>query len=142
MAGPTGWRAALGGVLLALGLAGVVSLVVEMRFRDSPRATNHTARRWTVSEVSLNGQAAANAAPLAIQIAAAKATGLFVDTRWDEFVAWADVSGPRYWLVKIEPKSGGPEDTLWFRIDDDELKSFGFRHGKKLRGYRGKRKHK
>jgi hypothetical protein len=129
-------------MLLALCLAGVASLLVGLRSHDSPPARNNTPRRWTVSEVSPAGHAASRGAPLAIQIATDKATGLFVDTRWDEFVAWADVSGPRYWLVKIEPKSGGPDDTMWFRIDDDELKSYGFRRGTKLKGYRGKSKHR
>ena len=69
-----------------------------------------------VSDLSPDGRVESPGSPEAVRIAAAKATGLFREVRWDEFVAVAErLDGPGEWTGGIEPKSGERDDIVWVR---------------------------
>jgi hypothetical protein len=67
------------------------------------------------------------------------ATGRFNNTHWEDFIAVADrVAAPDTWIVRVEPKSGGQDDTITVRIEGDHYTHYGVRWGTKLKGWRGK----
>jgi hypothetical protein len=94
-----------------------------------------------VSELSRDGRPMSAGSHEAIRIAARRAKGLFIATRWDEFVATAEPSpNARGWTVCIEPKSGERDDILSLTVEDGRVTRFAFRRRYKLNGYTGKSK--
>jgi hypothetical protein len=95
-------------------------------------------RRY-VSELSRNGRIKATRMPEPMRQGVAIATGHFSDTHWEDFIAVADrVAAPDTWIVCVEPKSGGPHDTITVKLKGDDYTDIGVRWGKKLKGWRGK----
>jgi hypothetical protein len=129
-------------VLSALILGGLGRTALRQPFAtSSPSATSGQADRF-VSELTPAGVLKSSDSPEAMRLAAAKATGLFADTHWEDFVVWtrrlAGSDARRTWIVHIEPKSGGPDSTIWVKIVDGDVREYGIRWGEQLKGYRGK----
>jgi hypothetical protein len=91
------------------------------------------------SELSVDGFLKSPSAPEPMRIAAACARSRFRATRWDEFVARAELSNSENtWTVHIEPKSGDRDDIVSVTGQGDRVTSFGFHRKSKLRGYTGR----
>jgi hypothetical protein len=92
-----------------------------------------------LSELSVDGFLKSPSAPEPMRIAAAWARSRFRVTRWDEFVATAELSNSENtWTVYIEPKSGERDDIVSVTGQGDRVTRFGFHRKNKLKGYAGR----
>jgi hypothetical protein len=142
--------ARLGGRRIILGGLVVISVLAALfhQFRRPAKpvapptqlaATNSIWNRRFVSELSSDGLMKSTGMPEAMRRGVAIATGRFRDTRWEDFLAVADrVAAPDTWVVRVEPKSGGENDTITVTIKGDRYTQFGVRWGNRLKGWRGK----
>jgi hypothetical protein len=89
-----------------------------------------------VSELLPDGHLKSAGSPEAMRIGAARATSLFRDTRWDEFMVTAErLPDGLTWTIRVEPKTGERDDSIWVDVKDNHVTHFGFRRKDKLKGY-------
>jgi len=140
------WQLTLGGVFVAITIFAVINNLLGRSAEALLPATRSPSAEATknaqfVSELSPDGLLKSPGSPEAMRIAAARAKGLFRETRWDEFVATAErLNSASEWTVRIEPKSGARDDIMWVTVEGNRVTSFGFRRSDKLKGYMGKSK--
>jgi hypothetical protein len=140
------WRLTLVGALPAITIFDVANSLPR-RSADSPSPASSSPVAATtndaqfVSELTPDGFLKSSGAPEPVRIAAAKARSLFRATRWDEFVVRGErLTSAGEWTVRMEPRSGPPDDVMWVKVRGEQVTSFGFRRKDKLKGYTGKSK--